>query len=70
MDTAECVTEIEQVLDMSDLHVTAGWAYWQFKNYGDFTTSASGKSQGFWNFDGSLQTNKIRALARPYVMAA
>merc|ERR1712166_683669 len=48
-----------------------GWAYWQFKYYADLTTSASAGTgnEGFYNNDGSLQTWKVKALARSYMMA-
>jgi len=64
-----CVTEVNQVADVSDEHL-AGWAYWQFKVFEDLTTSAGTRSEGFYNFDGSIQVNKVRALSRTYVKAA
>jgi hypothetical protein len=51
------------------LYLTS-WAYWQFKNYKDLTTSAGDRSEGFYNNDGSLQVQKIKALTRTYVKAA
>ena len=72
-NSVSCHTEISQVLDQSDLHVTAGWAYWQFKSYKDFTTSSTTTGftpEGFYNEDGSLQNEKVRILARPYISAA
>ena len=54
-----CVEQITQVAEANDLFMTAGWAV---KNFPD--------AQGFYNFDGSLQQNKVRAIARPYVKAA
>lgn len=54
MDTAECVTEINQVAEINDKYLTSGWGYWQFKTYQDLTTSAGTGSEGFYNKDGSL----------------
>lgn len=45
-----------------------GWAYWEFKKYADLTTSAGTGSEGFYNADGSLQTSKVKALTRTYLM--
>lgn len=63
---APCTQEINQVCDVADQYL-AGWAYWQFKTYEDLTTSAGTGSEGFYNQDGSLQTWKVRALARSYM---
>lgn len=56
-----------QVADVCDDYLV-GWAYWEFKNYKDLTTSASTGSEGFYNPDGSLQDYKVKALARSYMM--
>lgn len=69
MDSSECVTEVTQVTDVADKHL-AGWAYWEFKTYKDLTTSAGTHSEGFYNYDGKLQTGKVKALSRSYVKAA
>lgn len=53
LDTEECITEINQVGDVSDQHMI-GWSYWQFKTYADLTTSAGTGSEGFYNKDGSI----------------
>lgn len=58
--------EVGLVTDACDKHL-AGWAYWEFKNYKDLTTSAGTGSEGFYNADGSLQKHKVSALARSYV---
>lgn len=62
-----CTPEINAVGDAADKYV-AGWAYWQFKNYADLTTSAGTGSEGFYNEDGTLQDWKVKALARTYLM--
>lgn len=69
MDSSECVTEVTQVTDVADKHL-AGWAYWEFKTYKDLTTSAGTRSEGFYNFDGTIQSPKVKALSRSYVKAA
>ena len=66
MDSDACVQEIESVTDICDDNLV-GWAYWQFKNYADLTTSAGTGSEGFYNFDGTLQTKKVKALTRTYL---
>tara|TARA_B110000285_G_scaffold204191_1_gene240939 strand:- start:146 stop:655 length:510 start_codon:yes stop_codon:yes gene_type:complete len=69
MDSSECVTEVTQVTDVADQHL-AGWAYWEFKTYKDLTTSAGTRSEGFYNFDGTIQAPKVKALSRSYIKAA
>lgn len=53
MDSENCAREIKQVGDTCDTYLT-GWAYWEFKNYKDLTTSAGDRSEGFYNNDGTL----------------
>lgn len=69
MDSDDCAREITQVADVSDMNLNS-WAYWQFKTYKDLTTSAGDRSEGFYNMDGSLETEKVKALVRPYVKSA
>lgn len=45
----------------------SGWAYWPFKSYADITTSAGVGSEGFYDFDGTFQEWKAKALARTYL---
>ena len=66
MDTQSCVQEITSVTEVCDEHLT-GWAYWQFKNFGDLTTTAGTSSEGFYNKDGRLQQGKVKALSRTYL---
>jgi hypothetical protein len=47
--------------------VLGSWAYWQYKTFHDLTTTAGTSSEGFYNKDGSLQTNKLKSLSRTYV---
>lgn len=58
--------EVGLVADACDDHLV-GWAYWQFKNYWDLTTSAGTGSEGFYNTDGSLQQHKVMAISRSYM---
>ena len=64
---APCTQEIRQVTEVAD-EFLVGWAYWEFKNYEDLTTSAGTGSEGFYNQDGSLQSWKVKAMARTYMM--
>jgi len=63
---ANCTPELKSVTEAADRYL-AGWAYWEFKNYADLTTSAGTGEEGFYNSDGTLQTWKVRALARSYL---
>jgi len=54
LDSQSCLTEIQQVGDVCDEHLT-GWAYWQFKSFKDLTTSAGTGSEGFYSKNGTLQ---------------
>ena len=69
MDSEVCAREIKQVVEVCD-ELLVGWAYWQFKTFGDITTTAGNRSEGFYNLDGSLQEQKIAQLTRPYIRAA
>lgn len=66
LNSTSCVQEITSLVDVCDEHL-AGWAYWQLKNYADLTTSAGTHSEGFYNFDGTLQEGKVKALTRAYL---
>jgi hypothetical protein len=47
-----------------------GWSYWQFKKYQDLTTAASpATTESFYDEDGELEINKVRALSRSYAQA-
>ena len=48
----------------------AGFAYWQFKTFKDFTSQTKDRPEGYYNPDGTVQTLKIKALSRTYVMYA
>lgn len=67
LNSTACVTEITQLTETCDDNLV-GWAYWEYKPFGDLTTSAGTGSEGFYNNDGTLQTGKVQALARSYFM--
>ena len=69
-NTPNCVQEIEGVTGACDDNL-AGWAYWMFKEFGDFTTSGQSNVTGGEGFyaQSALQTQKVKALARTYVQA-
>jgi len=62
----ESIRAINWLLDAAD-NFLQGWAYWQFKYYADLTTSGTG--EGFYNKDGVLEENKVKALSRTYPQA-
>ena len=67
-DQYSCEPTINNVAGIADENLVSGWAYYQYKPFGvDFTTSARGNPEGFWNQDGSLQEYKVKALARAYL---
>ena len=68
MGSEACVQEIKAVTDTCDKHLV-GWAYWEFKNYADLTTSAGTGSEGFYDADGTLQEAKVKIMARTYFPA-
>jgi len=43
------------------------WTYWQFKYFADLTTVGTG--EGFYNKEGVLEDNKVKALSRSYPQA-
>ena len=63
-----CVEEITSLTEACDDSL-ASWAYWQFKKYGDLTTTAMTGNEGFYNEDGTLQSDKVKALTRSYILA-
>jgi len=64
-DSQNCINEITSVTDACDKNL-AGWAYWMFKGFGDFTTTG-GLLEGFYN-NQTLQQGKVKALARTYAL--
>jgi len=50
-DGDRCATEIKNSADAFDLGLSS-WAYWQYKSFGDFTTTG-GTKEGMFNEDGT-----------------
>lgn len=61
-----CTQEIQQVTSLADQYLVS-WAYWEFKFFADLTSTSGEGAEGFYNFDGSLQEWKVKALARTYL---
>eukprot|EP01112_Ceratiomyxa_fruticulosa_P020687 TRINITY_DN712_c0_g1_i4.p1 TRINITY_DN712_c0_g1~~TRINITY_DN712_c0_g1_i4.p1 ORF type:complete len:514 (+),score=101.67 TRINITY_DN712_c0_g1_i4:1010-2551(+) len=57
---------LEYLTQQSDIFLQS-WAYWQFKYYNDITTG--GSAEGFYDLDGNLEYNKVKALSRSYPQA-
>ena len=66
-DNLECATEINNSLEGFESQL-ASWAYWQYKGFGDFTTTG-GALEGMFGIDGNPQSLKLKAIARTYVHA-
>lgn len=49
--------------------IVQGWTYWQFKKFGDFTSTALDTTESFYDKNGELELNKVRALSRSYAQA-
>lgn len=67
-DTLACYEEMMNVLRNCEKNFV-GWAYWNYKPYGDHTTSAIEvvEREGIYNEDLSVQRVKERALSRSYM---
>ena len=63
-----CAAEVQSVTEVCDEYL-ASWAYWQFKKFGDLTTTAGTGSEGFYNDDGSMQDDKVKTLTRTYMQS-
>lgn len=51
-NTQACYLEISNAADAFDSTLSS-WAYWQFKGFGDFTTTG-GLTEGMWGKDGKF----------------
>jgi hypothetical protein len=63
-----CAKEIQSTTEACDDY-QVGWAYWEYKKFHDITTTAGLSSEGVYEDDGTLQTRKVKALARTYAKA-
>ena len=66
-DSEACMEEILGATDVID-ELGVSWMYWQYKGYDDITTTGS-STEGLFNKDGSVQTNKVKALTKTYLKA-
>lgn len=62
-----CYTEITNACDAFDDSL-ASWAHWQYKGFGDFTTTGD-SNEGLFDYQGKVQNNKLKALSRTYFAA-
>ena len=68
-DSTKSTDEVTRVTGLADDHLHS-WSYWQLKWYNDYTTAAKpATTESFYNVDGSLQSDKVKALARSYAYA-
>ena len=67
-DSESCYNEIISVVKQCSKNLIS-WAYWNYKPYGDHTTSAIQivEKEGIFNKDGSVQFNKEKSLSLSYV---
>lgn len=56
---------IEDTIDLT----LQSWAWWQFKSFHDITTSGLGTSESFYDENGNLQAEKVKALSRTYAQS-
>jgi len=66
-NSMSCFSEISGACDAFDDSL-ASWAHWQYKGFGDFTTTGN-SNEGLYDNSGNVQDNKLRALTRTYVHA-
>jgi endoglycosylceramidase len=58
------------ILDQADTRLHS-WAYWQYKYYEDYTTAARpSECEGFFDGSGNVIHDKVKVLARPYVVSS
>ena len=67
-DSESCYNEIISVVKKCGNNLIS-WAYWNYKPFGDHTTSAIQivEKEGIFNKDGSIQFNKEKSLSLSYV---
>ncbi|CAF5191938.1 unnamed protein product [Rotaria magnacalcarata] len=68
-NSTESIKEIHRITGIADQFLQS-WSYWQFKKYQDLTTAASpATTESFYDENGELEMNKVRALSRSYAQA-
>ena len=67
-DSQACYNEIMNVVSICEENFIS-WSYWNYKPYGDHTTTAIQlvEYEGIYNPDGTVQTIKEKSLSRAYV---
>ena len=67
-DSLACYNEIYYVVKLCEENFIS-WSYWNYKPYGDHTTSAIEmvEYEGIFNYDGTIQNIKEKGLSRAYV---
>ena len=67
-DSQACYNEIMNVISICEENFIS-WSYWNYKPYGDHTTTAIQlvEYEGICNPDGTIQTIKEKSLSRAYV---
>ena len=67
-DSQACYNEIMNVVSICEENFIS-WSYWNYKPYGDHTTTAIQlvEYEGIYNPDGTIQTIKEKSLSRAYV---
>ena len=67
-DSEACYNEIMNAVSRCEENFIS-WCYWNYKTYGDHTTTAISQVEyeGLFNPDGTLQTIKEKGLSRAYV---
>ena len=67
-DSQACYNEIMNVISICEENFIS-WSYWNYKPYGDHTTTAIQlvEYEGIYNPDGTVQTIKEKSLSRAYV---
>jgi endoglycosylceramidase len=64
-NTESCFQEITSLADAAD-NFLGSWTYWQYKPFGDFTTSCDFE-EGIFDVEGNYQEYKVKGLARTYI---
>jgi endoglycosylceramidase len=65
-DSEACYNEIMAVVEPAS-EINASWMYWNYKPYGDPTTSGDWEKEGIFYKDGSVQPAKVKSLTRTYI---
>lgn len=62
------VQDTDNFLGVADSNLQS-WSYWMFKGYGDYTTAAQARYEGFYDENGDLQQLKVKHMSRTYAQA-